>query len=249
MRILVVEDDLKAARLLARGLTEEGFVVDLAHSAEAGDAQTAATDHDLLILDWSLPGASGLELCRRLRARGLHTPILMLTARDALGDRVAGLNHGADDYLTKPFAFEELLARVRALLRRAAATRPAVLAVGDLALDPGQQQATRAGVALDLTRKEFAILETLMRQVGEIVSRTRLAEQVWQVDLLAIDNLIDVHMGNLRRKLDTPGALALIQTVRGRGFRLAAPASLPASPPTSLPTPLPAAVPPADPRA
>jgi DNA-binding response OmpR family regulator len=222
MRILLVEDDDKAARLLARGLTEEGFVVDRAGSAEAGDAQTADADHDLLILDWGLPGASGLDLCRTLRARGNHTPILMLTARDALSDRVTGLNGGADDYLTKPFAFEELLARVRALLRRGAATRPAVLAVADLALDPGRQQATRGGAVLDLTRKEFAILETLMRHAGDIVSRTRLAEQVWQADLLAIDNLIDVHMGNLRRKLDTPGRLPLIQTVRGRGFRLVA---------------------------
>ncbi|MBC7734027.1 MAG: response regulator transcription factor [Bacteriovorax sp.] len=222
MRILLVEDDRKAAQLLARGLTEEGFVVDLAHSAEAGDAQTAAADHDLLILDWSLPGASGLELCRRLRARGMHVPILMLTARDALGDRVMGLNSGADDYLTKPFAFEELLARVRALLRRIELTRPAVLEVADLTLDPGRQQATRGGALLDLTRKEFAILETLMRHAGDIVSRTRLAEQVWHADLLAIDNLIDVHMGNLRRKLDVPGTLHLIQTVRGRGFRLAA---------------------------
>ena len=222
MRILLVEDDRKAAQLLARGLTEEGFVVDLAHSAEAGDAQTAAADHDLLILDWSLPGASGLELCRRLRARGMHVPILMLTARDALSDRVMGLNSGADDYLTKPFAFEELLARVRALLRRIELTRPAVLEVADLTLDPGRQQATRGGALLDLTRKEFAILETLMRHAGDIVSRTRLAEQVWHADLLAIDNLIDVHMGNLRRKLDVPGTLHLIQTVRGRGFRLAA---------------------------
>ena len=222
MRILLVEDDRKAAQLLARGLTEEGFVVDLAHSAEAGDAQTAAADHDLLILDWSLPGASGLELCRRLRARGMHVPILMLTARDALSDRVMVLNSGADDYLTKPFAFEELLARVRALLRRIELTRPAVLEVADLTLDPGRQQAARGGARLDLTRKEFAILETLMRHAGDIVSRTRLAEQVWHADLLAIDNLIDVHMGNLRRKLDVPGTLHLIQTVRGRGFRLAA---------------------------
>ena len=222
MRILLVEDDRKAAQLLARGLAEEGFVVDVAHTAEAGDAQTAAADHDLLILDWSLPGASGLDLCRTLRERGIHTPILMLTARDALNERVTGLNSGADDYLTKPFAFEELLARVRALLRRGTAMRPAVLTVADLVLDAGRQQATRAGAALDLTRKEFAILETLMRHAGNIVSRARLAEQVWQADLLAIDNLIDVHMGNLRRKLDAPGAAPLIETVRGRGFRLTA---------------------------
>ena len=223
MRILVVEDDRKAAGLLARGFAEEGFVVDVAHSAEDADAQTAAAEHDLLVLDWSLPGASGLDLCRTLRARGVHTPILMLTARDALGDRVAGLNEGADDYLTKPFAFEELLARVRALLRRTELMRPAVMVVGELALDAARQLASRAGAVLELTRKEFAILETLMRHPGDVVGRARLAEQVWQVDLMAIDNLIDVHMGNLRRKLDAAGpagAPALIETVRGRGFRL-----------------------------
>jgi DNA-binding response OmpR family regulator len=222
MRILLVEDDRKAAGLLARGLVEEGFVVDVAHSAEDGDVQTAAADHDLLVLDWSLPGASGLDLCRTLRGRGLHTPILMLTARDALGDRVAGLNSGADDYLTKPFAFEELLARVRALLRRSELTRPAVLTLADLTLDPHRQQAARGGAVLDLTRKEFAILETLMRHAGDVVSRARLAEQVWKADLIAIDNLIDVHMGNLRRKLDAPGSAPMIETVRGRGFRLVA---------------------------
>ena len=223
MRILLVEDDRKAAGLLARGLGEEGFVVDVTHSAEEGDAQTAAANHDLLILDWSLPGASGLDLCRTLRERGLHTPILMLTARDALGDRVAGLNGGADDYLTKPFAFEELLARVRALLRRSELTRPVVLTVAELTLDPQQGQASRGGVGLELTRKEFAILETLMRHAGDVVSRSRLAEQVWKGDPIAIDNLIDVHMRNLRRKLDAPGAPPTIETVRGRGFRLASP--------------------------
>jgi DNA-binding response OmpR family regulator len=223
MRILLVEDDRKAARLLARGFEEEGFVVDLAHSAEDGDAQAFAIEHDLIVLDWSLPGQDGLSLCRTLRGRGVATPILMLTARDGLADRIAGLNTGADDYLTKPFAFEELLARVRALLRRSELTRPAVLASADLQLEPQQQRATRGGRALDLTRKEFAILEILMRHAGEVVSRSRLAEQVWKDDLIGIDNLIDVHVGNLRRKVDPPGAEALIVTVRGRGFRLGPP--------------------------
>jgi DNA-binding response OmpR family regulator len=147
----------------------------------------------------------------------------MLTARDALTDRVAGLNTGADDYLTKPFAFEELLARVRALLRRSELTRPPVLVVDDLRLDPASQRVTRGQQSLDLTPKEYALLEVLMRHAGDVVGRSRLIEQVWQADLVAIDNLIDVHISNLRRKVDPPDAVPLIQTVRGRGFRLAVP--------------------------
>jgi len=224
MRILLVEDDRKAARLLARGFEEEGFLVDVAHSAEEGDEMAFVANHDLIVLDWFLPGKDGLALCSDLRARGVHVPILMLTARDALSDRVTGLNAGADDYLTKPFAFEELLARVRALLRRSELTRPMVLAVADLSLDPATQRVTRGAGALDLTRKEYAILEILMRRGGEVVSRARLAEQIWKDDLIAIDNLIDVHIGNLRRKVDLPGMPPLIRTVRGRGFRLALPA-------------------------
>ena len=223
MRILLVEDDRKAARLLARGFQEEGFVIDLAYSAEEGDQQAFATNYDVLVVDWMLPGKDGLALCRDLRLRGVQTPILMLTARDALSDRIAGLNTGADDYLTKPFAFEELLARIRALLRRSELTRPSVLVIADLSLDPLGQRVTRAGQPLDLTRKEYAILEVLMRQAGEVVSRSRLAELVWKDDLVAIDNLIDTHISNLRRKVDPPDRHALIQTVRGRGFRLDAP--------------------------
>ena len=220
MKILLVEDDGKAARLLARGLEEEGFLVDIAGSAEEGELRVFASDYDLLILDWMLPGKDGLALCEALRRHKIHTPILMLTARDALGDRVTGLNTGADDYLTKPFAFDELLARARALLRRSELTRPSVLTVGALSLDPMAQRVMRAGALLALTRKEYAILEVLMRQAGDVVSRSRLAEQVWKADLVAIDNLIDVHVGNLRRKIDAPGLPTLIQTVRGRGFRL-----------------------------
>ncbi|QNK72988.1 response regulator transcription factor [Variovorax sp. PAMC28562] len=222
MKILLVEDDGKAARLLARGLEEEGFLVDIAGSAEEGEQRVFASDYDLLILDWMLPGKDGLALCAALRRHKIHTPILMLTARDALGDRVTGLNTGADDYLTKPFSFDELLARARALLRRSELTRPSVLTVGDLSLDPMAQRVQRAGTVLTLTRKEYAILEVLMRQAGDVVSRSRLAEQVWKADLVAIDNLIDVHVGNLRRKIDAPGLPTLIQTVRGRGFRLGA---------------------------
>jgi len=221
MRILLVEDDRKAARLLARGLQEEGFVVDVVHSAEDGEEESYAVDYDMIVLDWMLPGKQGIDLCRDLRARAIQTPILMLTARDATADRVVGLNTGADDYLTKPFEFEELLARIRALLRRSDISRPLVLALADLALDPVSHKVTRAGAVLDLTPKEYAILLILLRQAGEVVSRARLAEQIWQADLIGIDNLIDVHVRNLRGKVDGPGLPQLIHTVRGRGFRLA----------------------------
>ncbi|MBB5610493.1 MULTISPECIES: response regulator transcription factor [unclassified Janthinobacterium] len=221
MRILLVEDDRKAARLLARGLQEEGFVVDVVHSAEDGEEESYAVDYDMIVLDWMLPGKQGIDFCRDLRARAIQTPILMLTARDATADRVVGLNTGADDYLTKPFEFEELLARIRALLRRSDISRPLVLALADLALDPVSHKATRAGAVLDLTPKEYAILLILLRQAGEVVSRARLAEQIWQADLIGIDNLIDVHVRNLRGKVDAPGLPQLIHTVRGRGFRLA----------------------------
>ncbi|MEJ0038196.1 MAG: response regulator transcription factor [Gammaproteobacteria bacterium] len=222
MRILLVEDDQKAARLLARGFREEGFVVDVVASAEEADELSFLTAYELIILDWMLPGRDGLSLCRTLRERGMQAPILMLTARDALGDRVEGLNTGADDYLTKPFAFEELLARVRALLRRSELTRPTLLTVEDLTLDPVTHRVMRAHRTLDLTRTEYSILALLMRSPGEVISRTRLAEQVWQSDVESLDNLIDVHLSNLRRKVDPPGSDALIHTVRGRGYRVAA---------------------------
>ena len=222
MHILLVEDDHKAARLLARGLEEEGFLVVVAHSAEEAAAH-AVDGFDMAILDWMMPGKDGVALCAEWRQAGHRLPILMLTARDAVADRITGLNTGADDYLTKPFVFDELLARVRALLRRTERARPARLGVADLWLDPHTRAAGRAGAGFDLTPKEYAILEFLMRHTGAIVSRLQLAEHVWQADLIAIDNLIDVHMRNLRRKVDAPGLPALIETVRGRGFRLAAP--------------------------
>lgn len=221
MRILLVEDDQKAARLLARGFREEGFVVDVVASAEEADEMSFLTAYELIILDWMLPGKDGLSLCRTLRERGMQAPILMLTARDALNDRVEGLNTGADDYLTKPFAFEELLARVRALLRRSEITRPTVLTLADLTLDPVTHRVTRGSRTLDLTRTEYSILALLMRRPGEVISRTRLAEQVWQADVETLDNLIDVHVSNLRRKVDPPGSESLIHTVRGRGYRVA----------------------------
>jgi DNA-binding response OmpR family regulator len=220
MRILLVEDDRKASRLLARGLGEEGFVVDAAYSAEDAEEQLFCMDYDLIVLDWFLPGKQGLTLCEELRRQGVQTPILMLTARDALQDRVVGLNAGADDYLTKPFAFEELLARTRALLRRSELSRPTVLRIADLILEPHTHRVMRGDHAIELTQKEYAILEILMRRAGEVVSRSRLGEQIWSFDRVGIDNLIDAHISNLRRKVDLPGVPPLIQTVRGRGFRL-----------------------------
>ncbi|NYE60703.1 DNA-binding response OmpR family regulator [Duganella sp. 1224] len=222
MHILLVEDDHKAARLLARGLEEEGYAVSVAHAAHEVAAEVLARA-DLAIVDWMLPGQDGIALCGEWRRRGLPLPVLMLTARDALADRIAGLNTGADDYLTKPFAFDELLARVRALLRRAVRTAPALVQVADLSIDPHTHAVARGGVGLDLTPKEYAVLELLVRHAGQVVSRLQLAEQVWHADLIAIDNLIDVHMKNLRRKVDPAGRAPLIATVRGRGFRLAAP--------------------------
>jgi len=223
MRILLVEDDRKAAGLLVRGLREEGFVVDHAASLAEADEAAFVTTHDLIVLDGMLPDGDGVALCRTLRARGQQVPVLMLTARDALSDRVDGLNAGADDYLTKPFEFEELLARLRALLRRSDMTRPPVLVADDLRLDPASLQVTRAGRPVELTPKEFALLQALMRQPGAVVPRQRLAEQIWHGDPLAIDNLIDAHMSKLRRKIDAAGARPLIETVRGRGFRLRGP--------------------------
>ncbi|WP_343606797.1 response regulator transcription factor [Roseateles sp.] len=223
MRILLVEDDRKAAALLVRGLREEGFVVDHAASLAEADEAAFVTTHDLIVLDGMLPDGDGVTLCRTLRARGQQVPVLMLTARDALSDRVDGLNAGADDYLTKPFEFEELLARLRALLRRSDMTRPPVLVADDLRLDPASLQVTRAGRPIELTPKEFALLQALMRQPGAVVPRQRLAEQIWHGDPLAIDNLIDAHMSKLRRKIDAAGGRPLIETVRGRGFRLRGP--------------------------
>src|SRR5262245_51896756 len=166
MKILVIEDDRKAASLLTRGLHEEGFAVDVAHSAEAGQRLMQGASYDLLVLDWLLPGKEGIALCHELRQGGAQMPIIMLTARDGLNDRITGLDTGADDYLTKPFAFNELLARVRALLRRSHATRSALLTVGELSLEPYSQRVTRGGLAVELTRKEYAILELLMRHAG-----------------------------------------------------------------------------------
>jgi len=220
MRLLLVEDDKKAARVLTRGLLEEGFVVDVAHSGDVGEELARVNRYDAIVLDWRLPRKDGLAVCRDLRRRDILTPILILTARDALPDRVLGLDSGADDYLTKPFAFEELLARLRALLRRCELSRPPVLQVGDLVLDPVTHRVTRGGQEIGITPKEYAILETLMRHAGEVVSRSRIGESVWQDDPGDLANLVDVHVSHLRRKIDQREGAPLIQTVRARGFRL-----------------------------
>jgi DNA-binding response OmpR family regulator len=222
MRVLLVEDDRKAARVLRQGLQEEGFTVDVAHKGDEGEYQAGINDYDVIVLDWLLPGKSGIDVCRELRARGVATPILMLTARDAVADRVTGLNTGADDYLTKPFAFVELLARIRALLRRGETAQAPVLRIGDLALDPVSHRVTRGDRRIVLTPKEYALLEYLMRHGGRVVTRTELGEHVWQEEHDTLTNLVDVHVSHLRRKVDGGAATPLIHTVRGRGYRLAA---------------------------
>ena len=215
---MIVEDDRKVARLLAKGLQEERFVVDVAYSGEAGDEMASVNEYDAIILDWLLPDKGGIDVCRDLRSRGISTPILMLTARDSLQDRVTGLNTGADDYLIKPFGFAELLARIHALLRRSELTRPVVLEVADLTLESLGHRVAREGVPVSLTPKEFAILEVLMRHAGHVVTRSRLAERVWETEHDAMTNLVDVHVSNLRKKIDVEGKPPLIHTVRGRGY-------------------------------
>ena len=225
MRVLLIEDDRKAAKLLSKGLHEEGFVVDVAATGEAGEEQAFVNEYDVIVLDWLLPGKDGLAVCQALRARDVTTPILMLTARHSLADRVNGLSTGADDYLTKPFAFAELLARIRALLRRARVARPPVLRVTDLTLDPANRRVTRGGVKIGLTSKEYTILEVLMQNAGETVSRTRLVERVWDEASEVLDNLVDVHVSHLRKQIDREPGSSLIQTIRGFGYRLGIPDS------------------------
>ena len=225
MRLLLIEDDRKAARLLAKGLQEEGFVVDVAPTGEDGEEKAAVNEYDLIVLDWVLPGKDGLAVCRALRAGATSTPILMLTARDSVADRVSGLSTGADDYLTKPFAFAELLARIRALLRRSRVAQPAVLRVADLTLDPATRRVTRGDGPVILTPREYAILEALMRNAGEVVSRTRLTERVWDDATEVLDNLLDVHVSHLRNKIDHGASVPLIHTIRGVGYRLGPPES------------------------
>jgi len=220
VRVLIVEDDPKMTRILRQGLGEEGWTVDAVGDGESAIREAAINAYGCVLLDVNLPGADGFEVCRRLRAAGCWAPILMLTARDAVVDRVAGLDAGADDYLTKPFAFDELLARLRALTRRHAGERPARLEVGDLILDPATHEVTRGGTAIELTSREYALLEYLMLHAGEVVSRTRILETVWDVNYAGLSNVVDVYIGYLRAKIDRPFATPLIHTVRGRGYAL-----------------------------
>ena len=222
MRVLVVEDERRIADFIRRGLSEQGYAVDVASDGEEALDWPAVAEFDAIVLDVMLPVRSGIEVCRLLRQRGVHTPILMLTARDAVEDRVLGLDSGADDYLVKPFAFAELLARLRALARREPTSAGAVLRVADLALDTRTREASRNGEAIALTTKEYALLEYLMRHPNQVLTRTMIAEHVWNYDFDNLTNVIDVHIRNLRRKIDSPFAVKLIQTVRGAGYRLSA---------------------------
>jgi two-component system, OmpR family, response regulator len=220
MRVLVVEDERKLGELLRRGLREEGYAADLADRGEEALWMARAVAYDAIVLDVMLPGADGFETCRRLRGSGIWSPVLMLTARDAVDDRVHGLDVGADDYLTKPFAFEELLARIRALTRRVPAERPAVLEVGELRLDPAAHRAWRGDRELDLSAKEFALLELFMRRPGVTLSRTQLLDGAWDMAFESRSNVIDVYVRYLREKIDRPFGRDSIETVRGVGYRL-----------------------------
>jgi DNA-binding response OmpR family regulator len=222
MRILLVEDEVLVARLLAKGLREHAHAVDVVGDGERALEEAANNDYDLVILDVLLPVRSGLDVCRDLRAHGVSTPILMLTARDAVDQRVRGLDAGADDYMTKPFDFAELVARVRALGRRAPALQPNLLEVSDLAIDTRTRRVMRNGERIDLTAKEYALLEFLARRAGEVLSRAEIAEHVWDSSFDAFSNSIEVFVQRLRRKVDDGHAVPLIHTRRGAGYVLEA---------------------------
>jgi two-component system OmpR family response regulator len=229
VRVLVVEDETRMAALLKRGLEEEGYAVDLAADGTEGLFLAVENEYDIVLLDAMLPGMSGYEVCRQMRERRRWSPVLMLTARDGIADRVAGLDAGADDYLTKPFAFAELTARLRALLRRGSSERAPILEVGDLTLDPAAHAVHRAGQSVELTAKEFALLELLMRHAGEVLSRTRILEHVWDFAYDPSSNVVDQYIAYLRRKIDKPFAREDVETVRGAGYRLRVPKGAPVS--------------------
>jgi DNA-binding response OmpR family regulator len=221
MRILLVEDEPDAARMLAKGLREQAYAVDLATDGQAAIYQSSITDYDAVVLDVMLPGADGLEVCRELRKRGSPVPVLMLTARDAVEDRIAGLDCGADDYLAKPFAFGELLARLRAVIRRGARPPvPEVIQVGDLRLDTSARHVERGRREISLTAREYALLEYLAHHAGAVVTRADIAEHVWDEHYDPLSNVIDVYVQRLRRKVDLPGQDSLIRTRRGEGYQL-----------------------------
>lgn len=223
MRVLIVEDEPKIAAYLKRGLEEQGYAVDVAYTGREALDWAGVADYDLILLDILLPEMDGIAVCRSLRRQGMRTPILMLTARDAIDDRVTGLDAGADDYLVKPFAMRELLARLRAMSRRTAeAPKTTVLRIADLELDTLTHRAQRGGQGIDLTAKEYAVLECLMRHPEQVLSRSTIAEHGWSYDRFHQSNIVDVYVRNLRRKLDDPFELKLIQTVRGVGYRISA---------------------------
>lgn len=223
MHLLLVEDEKKVASFIQRGLEAEHYTVDVVHDGDAGLLRVFDQDYDLVILDVMLPKRNGLEVLHELRQRKLTVPVLLLTARDTVADKVAGLDRGADDYLTKPFAFEELLARVRALLRRGAPTPTSVLSLADLQVDLISHQVTRAGKRIELTAKEFALLEFFIRHPGRVLSRTLIAQHVWGVDFDTFTNVIDVYVNYLRKKIDTDFEPKLLHTVRGAGYVLKIP--------------------------
>ena len=220
MRILLAEDDVRLSETVAAYLRRAGFAVDAVTTARSAEVEAAVTSYDVIILDLNLPDGDGVDVCRRLRARGIASRILMATARDAVRDRVSGLGSGADDYLVKPYALEELRERVRALLRRPPAVMPEVLRTADLTLDTATRTATRGNRPIPLTTKEFAVLEYLMRNPGRVITRDQISEHAWDANYDPASNIIDVYIGRLRRKIDGAGEVPLVQTVRGAGYRL-----------------------------
>jgi two-component system copper resistance phosphate regulon response regulator CusR len=222
MRVLLVEDDPRIARFVSQGLREQTYAVDVTADGEDALYKAAINDYDAVILDVMIPGRDGFEVCRELRAGGSNVPVIMLTARDSIQDRIAGLDTGADDYLTKPFEVAELLARLRALLRRGHIVQPDALIIADLRIDTCAHRVTRGGRLIELTAKEYALLEYLAREQGRVLSRAEIAEHVWDENFDHFSNLIDVNINRLRRKIDAPSLTPLIHTRRGEGYMLAA---------------------------
>jgi two-component system OmpR family response regulator len=220
VRVLLVEDEVRLAENVRRGLNAEGFVVDVVHNGDDGLFNAEVNDYDVVVLDIMLPGLNGYEICRRMRAARVWTPVLMLTAKDGEYDQADALDLGADDYLTKPFSFIVLVARLRALIRRGGPIRPAVLEAGDLTLDPASRVVRRAGDEVSLTPREFGVLQFLMRHRGDVVSKTDILESVWDANYEGDDNVVEVYVGYLRRKIDQPYGRHAIETVRGAGYRL-----------------------------